>query len=155
MDKSFISYSAALALKELGFTDDCFAVYTDSGTLNHNPMSPTLPGTVRAPLHQQAFDFFRNFPFLLHGSIVPYRLWGPDKDRVGYTITIISEMHERDEVDHHSLSYEAARDTCLGMMISRMTRGRVSLDEELLTDAARAARGVAKADAHPPIAFKR
>jgi hypothetical protein len=78
MEKEFIPYEQALALKELGFDEECFCGYNkdkrfiqlkNNITANYNnPHSyDTLSGfnnnkytTVSAPLYQQAFRWFRN-----------------------------------------------------------------------------------------------
>ena len=74
MEKEFIPYEQALALKELGFDDECFGFYSinnqhyDNGTLHvstENMFSyniqtqKQLEFCVSAPLYQQAFRWFR------------------------------------------------------------------------------------------------
>jgi hypothetical protein len=81
MNKEFILYEQALALKELGFDEPCFANYTvipedkiDWFTIpeqgitdktsfgsskNYNSKSFEEEGTISAPLYQQAFKWFR------------------------------------------------------------------------------------------------
>jgi hypothetical protein len=64
MEKEFIPYEQALALKELGFDEWCYNVYEKDGRLcntyestrwqNENPELIT-----RAPLYQQTFRWFR------------------------------------------------------------------------------------------------
>ena len=61
MNKEFVTYEQALALKELGFDERCFSRYYESGKLadslsylHHNYF-----GQVNAPLKQQAFRWFR------------------------------------------------------------------------------------------------
>jgi hypothetical protein len=54
MEKEFVSYEQALALKELGFDEPCFMYYTDKGELYKS----NLYG-ISAPLYQQAFRWFR------------------------------------------------------------------------------------------------
>jgi hypothetical protein len=65
MEKEFISYKQALALKELGFDKPCFFSYNIWNNkklndayynyVNHNEINDL----VSAPLYQQAFSFFR------------------------------------------------------------------------------------------------
>ena len=55
MEKEFIPYEQALALKELGFDELCLKSYGIDGLLNQNDSSLYLS----APLYQQAFRFFR------------------------------------------------------------------------------------------------
>jgi hypothetical protein len=60
MDKEFVTYEQALALKELGFKEDCLASYYHAGKrldiceyINHGEY------TMLAPLKQQVFRWFR------------------------------------------------------------------------------------------------
>jgi hypothetical protein len=56
MEKEFIPYEQALALKELGFDKDCVGYYDGLG----NPMvKPMKHCPISAPLYQQAFRWFR------------------------------------------------------------------------------------------------
>jgi hypothetical protein len=77
MEKEFIPYKQALALKELGFDEDCFGCYTekkevivrvgDYRSFQNNDSEDVIirdfnsyeNGTVSAPLYQQAFRWFR------------------------------------------------------------------------------------------------
>ena len=69
MEKEFVSYQIALALKELGFNEPCFTYYYDiSGELRknisvdiHNGWTyfPNLKLITLAPTFSQAFRFFR------------------------------------------------------------------------------------------------
>jgi hypothetical protein len=54
MEKEFIQYTEALALKELGFDEPCLGYYDEGGNL-YTEMVEVL----KAPLYQQAFRFFR------------------------------------------------------------------------------------------------
>ena len=65
MDKEFIPYEQALALKELGFDEPCFKKYI-AGCLWSNPTVPEIYENIHpnssdcsAPLRQQAFRWFR------------------------------------------------------------------------------------------------
>jgi hypothetical protein len=55
MEKEFIPYEQAVALKELGFDEFCLKSYGDDGLLNQNDHSLYLS----APLYQQVFRWFR------------------------------------------------------------------------------------------------
>ncbi len=64
MEKEFIPYEQALALKELGFDEPCFGYYT--GDKMHLVIRPAMSRTnipdsyvVTAPLYQQCFRWFR------------------------------------------------------------------------------------------------
>ena len=73
MESLFCPYEQALALKELGFDEECIATFTDSRLLIHGKQSiDAVKGSglhnrhlggsgriITAPLYQQAFKFFR------------------------------------------------------------------------------------------------
>jgi hypothetical protein len=70
MNKEFVPYEEALALKEFGFDEPCFGFYSYSGPKTKNigliwyemPNSgkDSIPvGDVLAPTYSQAFKFFR------------------------------------------------------------------------------------------------
>ena len=66
MEKEFIPYEQALALKELGFDEECLSYYFNK-QLSFG--SKTSYGeVVEAPLFQQAFSFFRE-KHKLHSTI--------------------------------------------------------------------------------------
>jgi hypothetical protein len=78
MEKEFIPYEQALALKELGFNEPCFKGYTEeykdlinfSNTHTNTSVKNTLPTRpITAPLYQQAFRWFRE-KYNLHAE--PY-----------------------------------------------------------------------------------
>ena len=54
MNKEFVKYEQALALKELGFDEPCIGYYDEGGNL-YTEMVEVL----KAPLYQQAFRWFR------------------------------------------------------------------------------------------------
>ena len=61
MEKEFIPYEQALALKELGFDEPCFGLYAPPSKtvfLHHYGLL-TAKEQVLAPLFQQAFRWFR------------------------------------------------------------------------------------------------
>ena len=73
MEKEFIPYEQALALKELGFDEPCFNAYDEYGKFIYfnkfkkiqnseiikiNSLNPTIE-ICSAPLYQQAFRWFR------------------------------------------------------------------------------------------------
>jgi hypothetical protein len=65
MEKEFVSYEIALALKELGFDEECLANYWEKLfyykiTFNHPATMPNSPESCLAPLKQQVFRWFRN-----------------------------------------------------------------------------------------------
>jgi hypothetical protein len=60
MNKEFIPYEQALALKELGFDEPCFGSYNPFGSKQLSCSGIyTYGNCIAAPLYQQAFRFFR------------------------------------------------------------------------------------------------
>ena len=64
MEKEFVSYEIALALKELGFDEECLGNYWKKLfyykiTFNHPATMPNSPESCLAPLKQQVFRWFR------------------------------------------------------------------------------------------------
>lgn len=66
MNKEFVLYEEALALKELGFDEPCFAVFYDTkefktytGTWVKFNSEFGGKGVISSPIYQQAFDWFR------------------------------------------------------------------------------------------------
>jgi hypothetical protein len=64
MEKEFIPYEQALALKELGFDEQCFSFYDSDGELYesegyYKKGYNVFDEEVIAPLYQQAFRWFR------------------------------------------------------------------------------------------------
>jgi len=127
MTKEFIPYEEALALKELGFNEECFAVYSEKGVLspitNLKPCNSNVPSYATAPLYQQAFRWFREKYGLMH-IINPYHFTA----EINYLKEkIVDEKHgefiphdhlvddEGEELKHSS--YEEAEQECLKKLI--------------------------------------
>ena len=75
MTKEFIPHEEALALKELGFDEECFGYYTDRKlfTFQDENGEAWLHSDIQAPLYQQAFRWFRekyNIQGYIHSSTV-------------------------------------------------------------------------------------
>ncbi len=76
MEKEFIPYEQALALKELGFDEPCFSFHSKIHGLILGQVTGTSSlfeqaGECFAPLYQQAFRWFRE-KYKLHNGIYPY-----------------------------------------------------------------------------------
>jgi len=77
MEKEFVPYAEALALKELGFYEPCFAFYDESlyfpnnenqyGTFCNQKLDAS---SCSAPLYQQAFRWFRE-KYVLDSIVQP------------------------------------------------------------------------------------
>jgi hypothetical protein len=118
MNKEFITYEQALALKELGFDEPCFGMYyTKSGVLrersyckNSDFTEPHQIVFVSAPLKQQAFRWFRE-KYQLHGFMFTYsNSWQWKID----LINISPEDYSR-EIEYKT--YEEAESACLDKLI--------------------------------------
>jgi len=82
MNKEFIPYEQALALKELGFDEPCLAFYSPKKELHPVFQEPSkgpyfnngsFTETLRAPLYQQVFRWFRE-----KHSLIAYPVWRID-----------------------------------------------------------------------------
>jgi hypothetical protein len=66
MNKEFLKYEEALALKELGFDEPCLGIHYNEGlnpffmvASQYGEHGATANGGILAPLYQQAFRWFR------------------------------------------------------------------------------------------------
>ena len=84
MDKEFVKYETALALKELGFDEPCLTYYnydkrierSDDWAYGCTLIDKRDRNQCLAPLYQQAFRWFRE-KYGLYSAIVPKKSW-PD-----------------------------------------------------------------------------
>jgi hypothetical protein len=118
MEKEFISYEQALALKELGFDEECFWWYDfqkelrkDIHGFNTNSKYFMEGSSCSAPLYQQAFRWFRE----------KYKLDGkPEYFLNDWYCFIINDMKEEDtsrRLFTEFPSYEEAELECLKKLI--------------------------------------
>jgi hypothetical protein len=118
MEKEFISYEQALALKELGFDEECFWWYDfekqlrkDIRGFNTNSKYFMGGSGCSAPLYQQAFRWFRE----------KYRLEGkPEYFLNDWYCFIINDMEGKDtsrRLFTEFPSYEEAELECLKKLI--------------------------------------
>ena len=117
MQKEFIPYEQAVALKELGFDEPCFKCYTGEhktlislpNTHTNTSAKNTLPAKpVTAPLYQQAFRWFREkYNLKFHIREDNWNNWCS-------VYILISDEHER--VGDY-LTYEEAELECLKKLI--------------------------------------
>ena len=114
MNKEFISYEQAVALKELGFYERCFTRYYESGKLadslsylHHNHF-----GQVNAPTYQQAFRWFRE----KHNLYVD--IFVDDNKTFGFMIThFTSEGRVDSPVKYNHITYEESEQACLDRLV--------------------------------------
>lgn len=88
MEKEFISYEQALALKELGFDEPCLSCYDEEKIFEYDAIPNNqnlLQGFVSAPLYQQAFRWLKKEYGLVH-DIKPVWVSRPIKEKYEYTI---------------------------------------------------------------------
>jgi hypothetical protein len=122
MDKEFISYKQALALKELGFDEPCFAWY-HKGKLTFNELYnlPDINENTRntsAPLYQQAFRWFREKHNLLGGVYSNASGWAWEiHDNIGGTHRFSSEYTGDCLESGMFTSFEEAELECLKKLI--------------------------------------
>jgi hypothetical protein len=124
MNKEFIPYEQALALKELGFNEPCIATYDEDKEFEIQDFEQnydTFPShIIAAPLYQQAFRWFRErynlygFPKTTFGSMNPKQIvffyyWIKD----GEEFTNIKEYN----------TYEEAELACLKKLIEIVKGG--------------------------------
>lgn len=67
MEEQFVTYELALKLKELGFDEKCFGDYytKDKGLYLKGELNEGNPEyKIKAPIWQQAFDWFRDIHYL-------------------------------------------------------------------------------------------
>jgi hypothetical protein len=108
MDKEFITYEQAVALKELGFDEPCLWFYANNGNdgfvnfLSNENGVVNKNNIVTAPLYQQAFRWFRE----KHGLnyVIEYHC-------EGYNLLVSKYYRNR------YLTYEEAEDACLDKLI--------------------------------------
>ncbi len=135
MEKEFVSYETSLALKELGFNENCFAAYRDSEWIGHDgPNSRYFhaqlfsnsrfdddqQGYCSAPLKQQVFRWFRD-NHSLDGWAVPYY------SSLGKFYCFIIEKGEESNLsdsDDDYNTHEEAESACIDKLIELVKQGK-------------------------------
>jgi hypothetical protein len=118
MENEFVSYTQALALKELGFKEDCFGYYRDYGTNKFYSgfvhLMPKRFRCTKAPLYQQAFKFFRE----KHGMLGCIEFVEPEYGGdYGYKLYYKPGHLYIDHWNKGFKSYEEAEQACLDKLI--------------------------------------
>jgi hypothetical protein len=125
MEKEFVPYELALALKKLGFDEPCIKGYTEeykelisfANTHTNTSVSRTLPTKpFTAPLYQQVFRWFRE-KYKLVAYIEYYAEWNFEIFRIDDKI---AEVQDDVNVDYtfRGGSYEEAEIECLKKLIA-------------------------------------
>ncbi len=124
MEKEFIPYAQALALKELGFDEPCFAKYYqqdgntpfiqigESEIEEAESAGDDVTFECDSPLYQQAFRWFRE-KYKLWSMIYPRDGWNYCIQRVDETISCAEESFHGVEINE----YEEAELECLKKLI--------------------------------------
>ena len=119
MNNEFVIYEQALALKELGFDEPCLAFYSPKEELHPVFQEPSkgpyfnngsFIETLRAPLYQQAFRWFREKHKLVF-NFVSYNIVKPGEYH--WSITWNDEAKASGIVK----TYEEAEQVCLDKLI--------------------------------------
>ena len=116
MEKEFISYEQALALKELVFDEPCLGYYLTSTLFISNDVvynSTDFP-VIKAPLYQQVFRWFRDKYELYHEII---REKGINDSSYIRFIPIIQFKIKKKVLYTPSSTYEEAELKCLNKLI--------------------------------------
>jgi hypothetical protein len=116
MNKEFIPYEQALALKELGFDEPCFGYYVTVEVPNPflviTKISDTQGGYFTfAPLYSQAFRWFREKYKYNHSIVFTQHPFGTDE----YQYMILLDDDEYVEINFKT--YEEAELACLKKLI--------------------------------------
>ncbi len=116
MKKEFCNYEQSLALKELGFDEECLCWYTQSGRLiaelNPNPSYFVVNEICQAPLIQQAFRFLREKYGLHH--MIAYR----ETTVKIYEYAVFKEISDDGNLNFgNNKTYQEAEQACLDKLI--------------------------------------
>ena len=125
MEKEFIQYTEALALKELGFDEKCLGYYIKNSSLwcnwldvkfNDDPSNDKEDFVADAPLYQQAFKWFRE-KYGLKGEVdtadMIWSKWSFKTELKGSTYILYSGLTEKIYFN----TYEEAELACLKKLI--------------------------------------
>ncbi len=93
MKNEFVPYDVALAMKELGFNEECLGWFRDKVILYGEKDGYDEVYGLKAPLYQQAFRWFRD-NYHLHITITSFR----SKWRMGHTVVKMYDTYEEAEL---------------------------------------------------------
>jgi len=112
MNKEFVPYEEALALKEFGFDEPCFGFFYKTVLMlgdSRDYPNPNKENFLQAPTFSQAFRWFRE-KYKLRSTIIPY--W------IGDTYMTVIEGKMIEEIEPKQFeTYEEAELACLKKLI--------------------------------------
>jgi hypothetical protein len=119
MDKEFVTYRQALALKELGFDEECAGYYSDNILYIYEIENKNLSnGAIVCPLKQQVFRWFREKYNMLanvysnaSGFLYEYH------DTIGGTHRLSSGFMGDCEFSGTFTTYEKAENACIDKLL--------------------------------------
>lgn len=116
MEKEFIPYELAVKLKELGFDEQCIGFWTENSITKEGsltfPHLSTEHTSIKAPLWQQSFDWFRE----KHNYNIEIS-YNSFSNSWLFTYYKFNEARINREVFYNFISYEEARLECLKKLI--------------------------------------
>jgi hypothetical protein len=118
MNKEFVPYEQALALKELGFDEICLSAFFDSKIKRCDNIKNSTSDYLSAPLYQQAFRWFRE-KYGIFVSIVPNRHGSLDSF-IGWIYVPLNGSTKDINVGDYKIGFntpEEAELACLGKLI--------------------------------------
>ncbi len=110
MNKEFVPYEEALALKELGFDEPCLGWYASDGSLIKDYVTNKFNEFTVAPLFQQAFRWFRE-KYNIKSYILPQLINEVER----YTFKLVNNKVELKFLVYDT--YEEAELVCLKKLI--------------------------------------
>ena len=143
MEKEFVKYEQALALKELGFNEICTAAYVDKEfkyvwelkgwhpenyvLLNNNRLMCPKDSKVSSPTFSQAFRWFREkykLKFFIREDM--WNDW--------CTVYICTGGRDPDYIDYGEFKYEEAELECLKKLIEIVSEDKEEDDREFCSE---------------------
>lgn len=117
MNKEFLKYEQAIALKALGFDEPCFGYYNVDPSFKNPPFNLVKPfeheWCLPAPLYQQAFRWFRK----KHDIDCYIETKSLTTGNSTYDYTILITEGEESEDGKRWRTYEEAEINCLNKLI--------------------------------------
>ena len=112
MEKEFVTYEQALALKELGFDEECLGGYTKTFPYDNECKFyiDDIDCEIQAPLKQQVFRWFRE-KYQLISVIVPTK-----EDKFEWAICS-DETLDYIRPRQNKYTYEEAENACIDKLI--------------------------------------